>query len=51
MTKTAIDTILKIRAQMNNYQNGLVLFGNYIDGIAIREMVSMAKKFAQNCKS
>lgn len=45
------ETILELRAQMNNYQNGLVLFGNYIDGIAVREMVSMAKKFAQNCKS
>lgn len=40
------ETIMQIRSEMNNYENGLVLFGNYIDGISIREMVSMAKNFA-----
>lgn len=45
------ETILQIRSEMNNQESGLVLFGNYIDGISIREMVSMAKLFAQNCNS
>jgi len=37
--------IEKIR--QSHLPDGLVLFGNYVDGISIREMASMAKEFAQ----
>lgn len=43
--KNRYNTILSIRSHMLD-QKGLVLFGNYIDGISIREMVTMAKEFA-----
>lgn len=45
------NSIMQLRSEMNNIDSGLVLFGNYIDGISIREMVTMAKNFAQNCNS
>lgn len=45
------ETIMQIRSEMNHIDPGLVLFGNYIDGISIREMVSMAKNFAQEFDS
>lgn len=41
------ENILKIRTEMNNIDIGVVLFGNYIDGISIREMVSAAKNFVK----
>ena len=41
------NTIMSIRTQMIDVPAGTVIFGNYIDGISIREMVSMAKNFAK----
>jgi oxygen-dependent protoporphyrinogen oxidase len=40
--------VLSIRSQFINIPTGLVLFGNYVDGISIREMISHAKQFCQN---
>jgi len=37
--------VLNLRSKFLEKEDGLVLFGNYIDGISIREMVSMAKNF------
>lgn len=45
------ENILKIRTEMNNIDIGIVLFGNYVDGISIREMVSAAKKFVKELKN
>lgn len=42
------NAIIKLRRIMSDQQAGLVLFGNYVDGISIREMVSHAKSFAQS---
>ena len=42
------NTIMSIRTKMCDVSSGIVLFGNYIDGISIREMVSMAKNFAKS---
>ncbi|MCO4752911.1 MAG: FAD-dependent oxidoreductase [Bacteriovoracaceae bacterium] len=39
-------SIKKIRTLIHNERTGLVIFGNYVDGISIREMISMAKSFA-----
>ena len=41
-------TIKNLRTDIYNYQPGLILFGNYVDGISIREMLSHAKNFAKN---
>lgn len=38
--------VMKIRSLMMGKGSGLVLFGNYVDGISIREMVTAAKNFA-----
>lgn len=44
-------SVKKLRSLFHGASQDLVLFGNYIDGISIREMVSMAKAFAiQNKK-
>ncbi len=43
------ESILKLRKELLDSQN-LVLFGNYIDGISLREIVSMAKSFARRLK-
>ncbi len=40
--------VMALRAKFIEKEEGLVLFGNYIDGISIREMVSMAKQFSIN---
>jgi oxygen-dependent protoporphyrinogen oxidase len=40
-------TILQIRSKFVEVPRGLVLFGNYIDGISIREIITMAKQFTQ----
>jgi protoporphyrinogen/coproporphyrinogen III oxidase len=45
--KERYESVLALRSEMNNLNTGLVIFGNYIDGISIREMVSHAKKFAE----
>lgn len=45
------ENILKIRTKMNNFNKGTVIFGNYVDGISIREMVTAAKKFAEDFKN
>lgn len=45
--KERAQTILKLRSEIFSYPPGLVLFGNYIDGISIREMIGHAKAFAQ----
>ena len=44
------ETILKLRELLAN-QNDLALFGNYIDGISIREMNTIAKNFAAKLKN
>jgi oxygen-dependent protoporphyrinogen oxidase len=41
------NTILQIRSKFVEVPRGLVLFGNYIDGISIREIITMAKQFTQ----
>ena len=38
--------IKEIRSHFYEVPNGTVLFGNYIDGISIREIISQSKKFA-----
>ncbi|MEX1100104.1 MAG: FAD-dependent oxidoreductase [Bacteriovoracaceae bacterium] len=38
--------VKKLRSMFHGVAPGLVLFGNYVDGISIREMTSMAKDFA-----
>lgn len=38
--------ILKLRAQVLNIKNNIAFFGNYVDGISIREIISHAKAFA-----
>jgi oxygen-dependent protoporphyrinogen oxidase len=40
-------TIAQVRTQFKEIPKGLVLFGNYIDGISIREILSMAKEFSE----
>ncbi|MBC75353.1 MAG: hypothetical protein CME64_04990 [Halobacteriovoraceae bacterium] len=40
------ESIKKIRSLFHGRPKGIVLFGNYVDGISIREMISMAKEFA-----
>jgi protoporphyrinogen oxidase len=40
------DAIIKTRQLFESREKGLVLFGNYIDGISIREIISHAKSFA-----
>ena len=42
------NAIIKLRRLFLNREKGLVLFGNYIDGISIREIISHAKSFASN---
>lgn len=44
------EAILQIRSEFNNLNEGTVLFGNYIDGISIRELVSAAKSFSKALK-
>lgn len=39
--------IKEIRSHFYEVPKGIVLFGNYIDGISIREIISLSKKFAQ----
>ena len=41
----------KLRSLAQDKGPGLVLFGNYVDGISIREMVSAAKNFAGNFRA
>lgn len=41
------NTILQIRSKFVEVPKGLVLFGNYIDGISIREILTMAKQFSK----
>lgn len=40
--------IKNLRTKVYNYNPGIMFFGNYIDGISIREMLSHAKNFAKN---
>lgn len=42
------EAISKIRVKFKNNVPGVVLFGNYVDGISIREMTTSAKNFASN---
>jgi protoporphyrinogen oxidase len=41
-------SINKTRSLVYNYPEGLILFGNYVDGIAIRNIISHAKNFARS---
>lgn len=41
------NVVMQMRTEMNNLKPGLVLFGNYIDGIAIRELITQAKEFSE----
>jgi protoporphyrinogen/coproporphyrinogen III oxidase len=41
-------TVKKLH-QISTQESQLAIFGNYVAGISLREMVSQAKKFAQNC--
>jgi protoporphyrinogen oxidase len=36
--------------KVHNIQN-MAIFGNYVDGISLREMISMAKEFTENLRS
>jgi protoporphyrinogen/coproporphyrinogen III oxidase len=45
--RNRFDMIQKIRVMFESMPKGIVLFGNYIDGISIRDMLSHAKSFAQ----
>lgn len=38
-------SISQLRSLIYNYSNGLIINGNYVDGISIREMTSHAKEF------
>ena len=40
------NAINKLRSLFLNKSKGLVLFGNYVDGISIREIISHAKSFS-----
>lgn len=40
-------TIEELRAKIYQFNAGIILFGNYVDGISIREMVSHSKNFAE----
>ena len=40
--------ILKLRSQMLEYGNGPVIFGNYVDGISLRDILGHAKNFVSN---
>ncbi len=42
------ESVMQVRSEMNNLESGTVLFGNYIDGISIREIISHAKTFAKS---
>lgn len=44
------NSVLRMRSEFNNIPPGLTIFGNYIDGISIRELLTMAKKFANSLK-
>ena len=41
------ELIGKLRSEIFSYPSGLVIFGNYVDGISIREMIAHAKNFAK----
>ena len=41
-------TVKALRTKIYNYNPGIIFFGNYVDGISIREMISHAKNFAKN---
>lgn len=41
------DTILSLRSKMIETKPGLVIFGNYVGGISIREMIQNVKEFAE----
>lgn len=44
--KDRYKVIESLRTMIYQYNKGIILFGNYVDGISIREMVSHAKQFA-----
>ncbi len=39
-------SIKKVRSLFHARPKGVVIFGNYVDGISIREMITMSKEFA-----
>jgi protoporphyrinogen oxidase len=44
--------INEIRKYLSNHNiQNLAIFGNYVDGISLREMISMAKEFTENLRS
>lgn len=45
--KNRNDIMMSIRTKMLDYPDGLILFGNYVDGISIRELITFAKSFSQ----
>ncbi len=44
-TQARYDAILNIKTQLLKSPGQFVIFGNYVGGISIREMISMAKEF------
>lgn len=45
--KRRLEAIKRLRIMMHELPEGVAIFGNYVDGISIREMVTHAKRFAQ----
>ena len=44
--KDRFDAVMRLRSEMEDKEPGLVIFGNYIEGISIREFLSNAKAFS-----
>ena len=44
-------SILRLRSQFLQIEPGLCLFGNYVDGISLRDILGHAKKIARNSKT
>lgn len=49
--KNRYKSILKLRSQFLNIKPGLCLFGNYVDGISLREMLIHAKHLVDELKT
>jgi len=45
-----LNCINQLRSDIYNYSAGLVLQGNYVDGISIRELISKTKAFCEDLK-